>query len=169
MLTPRDRLFARGRLIHRLLQSLPDVLPLEREAKARSFLAQPQHLLDADEQAGTLKEILALFENAAFASLFGPESRAEVPLVGRVGDQLISGQIDRLCVLPDEVWIVDYKTNRPPPEKLSLVPEIYLKQMAAYRAVLREIYPDKAIKCFLLWTHVPQLMALPEALLPLVK
>ena len=38
-------------------------------------------------------------------------------------------------------------------------------QMAAYRAVLREIYPDRPVSAALLWTDGPRLMALPGALL----
>jgi ATP-dependent helicase/nuclease subunit A len=32
--------------------------------------------------------------------------------------------------------------------------------MAAYRALLREIYPGRAVRCALLWTAAPRLMPL---------
>jgi ATP-dependent helicase/nuclease subunit A len=37
--------------------------------------------------------------------------------------------------------------------------------MAAYRAVLRLVYPGNRIECALLWTDGPSLMALPDDLL----
>src|SRR4029077_11470431 len=46
----RDR-FKRGLLVHRLLQSLPELPVPEREASARRFLALPVHGLDHQEQA----------------------------------------------------------------------------------------------------------------------
>jgi ATP-dependent helicase/nuclease subunit A len=37
--------------------------------------------------------------------------------------------------------------------------------MAAYRAVLSEAFPGRAIDCALLWTDAPHLMKLPAELL----
>jgi ATP-dependent helicase/nuclease subunit A len=161
-----DRAFSRGRIIHRLLQSLPDIDDARREAVAKRFLANPQHRLTEAQQSEIAKEVLQLLRHADFAPLFGVGSRAEVPLVGRVGHDLIAGQVDRLCVREDAVWIVDYKTNRPPPQRPEDVAEAYLLQLASYRAVLREIYPGKPIRCFLLWTYGPRLMEIPAELLP---
>ena len=63
--------------------------------------------------------MLALPELAA---LFGPGSRAEVPLAGMVGDQVVFGQVDRLAVTADAVLVIDYKTNRAPPATPAEVP-----------------------------------------------
>ena len=99
------------------------------------------------------------------APLFGPDSRAEVPLAGVVGEQAIFGQVDRLAVTAREVLLIDYKTNRTPPATAALVPPAYLRQMAAYRALLQAIYPTRAVRCALLWTDGPRLMALDDAVL----
>ena len=77
----------------------------------------------------------------------------------------LNAQIDRLCITEDEVFIVDYKSNRPPPTDPEDVSDLYLGQMAAYRELAREIYPNHKIYCALLWTDGPQLMVLPQALL----
>jgi ATP-dependent helicase/nuclease subunit A len=37
--------------------------------------------------------------------------------------------------------------------------------MAAYRALLRTLYPKKAVRTALLWTDGPRLMPLPDKLL----
>ena len=110
-------------------------------------------------------ETLAVLSDPTFAPLFGPGSRAEVPVVGLVSSRALSGQIDRLLVTDKEVWIVDYKTNRPPPLVESQVSPVYLRQMAAYRAAIAAIYPDRPVRCVLLWTDGPRLMELSEALL----
>ncbi len=157
--------FRRGRLIHRLLQSLPDLRPERRAAAARNFLARPVHGLDATAAAAIAAETLAVLDHPEFAALFGPSSRAEVPLVGLIGGRVLSGQVDRLLVTDDAVLIVDYKTNRPPPTRAEDVAAIYLAQMAAYRAALRAIYPGRAVRCLLLWTDGPRLMELAAAFL----
>ena len=51
------------------------------------------------------------------------------------------------------------------PSEPDQVPVGYLRQMAAYRALLRRIYPGRAVRCGLLWTQEPRLMMLDEALL----
>ena len=153
-----DSAFARGKLIHRLLQSLPDLDDSQREAAARRFLANPQHRLTLPQQEEIGGEVVTLLRNPAYAPLFGQGSRAEVPLVGLCAGRTIVGQVDRLWVSEKEVWIVDYKTNRPPPARAEDIPDVYRVQLAGYRDVLRLVYPDKALRCFLLWTYAPRLM-----------
>ena len=77
----------------------------------------------------------------------------------------MSAQIDRLVVTDERVLIVDYKTLRPPPAVEDDVAPIYLRQLAAYQGALQQIYPDREIRCALLWTEGPRLMPIsPEIL-----
>lgn len=154
--------FQRGRLVHRLLESLPDLPPDAREAAALAFLGRPVWGLDGASARQLAAETLAVLHDPAFAALFGPGSRAEVPLTGIVGGHVVSGQVDRMVVTDDAVRIIDFKTNRPPPRRVEDVAEAYLMQMATYRAVLEQLYPDRPVRCALLWTDGPFLMELPE-------
>jgi ATP-dependent helicase/nuclease subunit A len=157
------RRFRRGLLLHRLLQSLPELAPPARPAAARRYLGQAAAELPPDARSSLADEALAVLALPELAPLFGPGSRAEAPLVGRVGRQVVSGQVDRLAVLDDAVLLLDYKSNRPAPTRPEDCPPAYLAQMAAYRALLRQIYPDRPVKCALLWTETPSLMALDDA------
>lgn len=158
------RRFQRGIIIHGLLEVLPDLAPEARHAAAGQYLARPAHGLDEAARAQILDEVMAVIEDPEFGAIFAPGSRAEVPIAGLIdgpdGPQAISGQIDRLAITGDSVLIVDYKSNRPPPQKAEDTPEIYWRQMAAYRAVIAKIYPNRAIRCALLWTDGPRLMEL---------
>ena len=157
--------FKRGLIVHKLLESLPDLAPEDRAPAAERYLARPGHDLDAAAQAEILRETLALLTDPALAPLFGPGSRAEVPLVAMAGGRVISARIDRLLVTETEVLIADFKTNRPPPERLEDVHPGYLAQMAGYRRALMDLYPDRPVRCALIWTMGARLMALPDALL----
>ncbi len=106
-----------------------------------------------------------MLDDERFAALFGPSSRAEVPLVGVVDGAVVAGQVDRLVVSGAAVMVVDFKTNRAPPEHEADIPPAYLAQMAAYRAVLALIYPGRPIRCALLWTDGPRLVELGDAAL----
>jgi ATP-dependent helicase/nuclease subunit A len=156
------RRWKRGQLLHELLRHLPATPPAERREAARRFLAQPAHGLSDEDIAGWSDEALTVTEAPAHAALFAESARAEVPLTGTVrtrrGTFTVSGQVDRLAVSEREVLIVDYKTNRPPPEAASQVALAYRRQLALYRALLAEIYPGRTVRAFLLWTAVPLLM-----------
>ena len=107
-------------------------------------------------------ETLAVLDHAEFAALFGPSSRAEVPLVGLIGGRVLSGQVDRLLVTDDEVLIVDFKTNRPPPATHEEVAPAYIAQLAAYRVALKGLFPRLSLRAALLWTDGPRLMEIPS-------
>ncbi|WP_439632994.1 double-strand break repair helicase AddA [Glycocaulis sp.] len=158
--------FLRGTLIHKLLQTLPDLPPAGRADAAARLLARHQEL-DEAERAAIAREALAVLADPQFAPLFGPGSRAEVSLSGTAPGLppgvRVNGQVDRLLVTPEAVLVVDFKTNRPPPDKVDDVASAYLAQMAAYRALLRVLYPGRAVRCALVWTDAGRLMELPDA------
>ncbi|MAY67204.1 MAG: double-strand break repair helicase AddA [Rhodospirillaceae bacterium] len=157
--------FKRGLIVHKLLESLPDLAPAERRAAAERYLARPAHDLDDRQQAEILAETLALLDDPTLAPLFGPGSRAEVPLVAQAGGRVISARIDRLLVTDTEVLIADFKTNRPPPDRLEDVHPGYIAQMAGYRRALMDLYPNRPVRCALIWTMGARLMPLPDAIL----
>jgi ATP-dependent helicase/nuclease subunit A len=157
--------FKRGLIIHRLLQSLPDVPADGRAEAARAWLSRPVHHLSEEAQIEIAAEVAAVLDHPDYAALFGPGSRAEVPLTGEVNGRVISAQVDRLLVTPERVTVLDYKTHRPPPRDPAEVPILYLKQMAAYRAALALVYPERPVRCVLLWTDGPRLMPLDPELL----
>jgi ATP-dependent helicase/nuclease subunit A len=157
--------FLRGQLIHALLQHLPDLPGDNRAAAARAWLARPGHGLPDGEVDALTAETLAILDHPDLAPLFGTGSRAEVPLTGVIADRVVGGLVDRLAVLPDRVLLADYKTNRRPPEQIEQTPVLYLRQMAAYRAVLRAIFPGREVVCALVWTQVARVAMLPDRLL----
>jgi ATP-dependent helicase/nuclease subunit A len=153
----------RGKLVHRLLQSLPDIPAELRQQAAARYLARNSDGWSEDDRTALAAQVLALIGDIRFAAVFAPGSRAEVSLVGRLDRPgrpavLVSGQIDRLAVTPAEVWIVDYKTNHAPPRAIAEAPAAYIRQLALYRAVLAKLYPQRLIRAALLWTETPEMM-----------
>ena len=157
--------FRRGALIHRLLQHLPDLPAVERPAAADRLLAALAGDLLPELRTGLAQGVLALLERPEFAAVFGPHSRAEQPICGTVAGRPLVGQIDRLVITPDEVLIVDLKSNRAPPADIAGAPSAYLAQLAAYRALLLALYPGRPVRAGLLWTELPRLDEVPAALL----
>jgi len=157
--------FKRGTLIHRLLESLPNLPQTKRAEAAFGYLARTVHGIDKHQQNTIAEEVLNVMEDPKFKVLFGPKSIAEVPINGVVRGRVISGQIDRLAISGNKITIIDYKTNRLSPQTAKSVSPVYLRQMAVYRSLLREVYPGRKVVCILAWTHTICLMTLPDELL----
>lgn len=157
-------IFARGLLIHTLLQYLPDIAKENREQVARACALPYQ--MEESERNNCIEEALALIENPQFADIFSSNAIAEAPLSGTVtvkGEPfVVSGQIDRLVISEKTITIVDYKTNQLPP---ATPPLAYRKQMGLYRLLLKEIFPGREIKAALLWTAIPRMDVLDEVAL----
>ena len=162
-LASRARALQRGTLVHRLLQSLPDIAPERRRDAALGYLARNAGGWTDGEFAALAESVLALIANPLFAPAFASGSRAEVSIAGRLDRPgrpaaLVSGQIDRLVVTESEVLIVDFKTNLAPPTLAAEAPTAYVRQLALYRAVLQKLYPRRLVRAALLWTETPELM-----------
>jgi ATP-dependent helicase/nuclease subunit A len=157
--------FRRGDIIHRLLQLLPDIAQDERRAAAERLLAREPDLSD-EQRAEMATAAFGVLDDPQFADVFGPGSRAEAALAGSAkglpAGLAVSGRVDRLVVTPSRVLVVDYKTNRPAPVSIEDADEAYRVQMAVYAAVLREVFPGRAVEAALVWTDGPKLMAVPE-------
>ena len=158
-LTGGMRAAERGTLIHQLLQHAPSLPQDGRDAAIRAFI----HAAGAPADIGA--EVVALLDRPSLQTLFGSNGRAEQPLAGFVDGTVVSGIVDRLAVLPDEVVVADYKTHRDAPATADATPVLYLRQMAAYRAVLRAVFPGRPVRCCLIWTRTAALTELPDALL----
>lgn len=157
-----EKRFERGRLIHTLLEWLPELPQDGRETAAKRYLGRASDLTPQDIEI-FWDEVARILDDVTFSSLFGPGSRAEVQVAGKLGPRIISGQVDRLVVTDNEVLIVDYKTNRPPPKDPALVPPVYLKQMGLYVRALEAVYPGKTVRAALLWTDIALLMELDKS------
>jgi ATP-dependent helicase/nuclease subunit A len=167
----------RGTVIHTLLERLPAVPPERREAVAHAFVNARAPGLDAAARAGMVRDALSVLADPDLGPLFGPGSRPEASIVGSVevaGERRpVSGQIDRLAVLDDEVLLADFKTAVSPPPADAPLPPAYVGQLGLYRALLQEIYPAHRIRTFLIWTSGPSVRELAkpelEAALALVR
>lgn len=169
----------RGEIIHLLLERLPAIRRDDRRAEAErltvdAVAASPGVELEAEACDEMIKTALGIIEIPDFAHLFASGSRAEVPIAAALppeameGGIHMSGRIDRLVVRGEDVLVIDYKTDLRIPETPEAAPERYVAQLAAYRAALERIFPEKEVRAFILWTGAPSLMEIPEASLAYV-
>ncbi|UWP95307.1 double-strand break repair helicase AddA [Aliiroseovarius crassostreae] len=157
----------RGRQIHLLLEHLPSYAPSLWSEYAQTLLSTGDDSAPPEDIAEILKEARGVLTSAELAHIFTPDTLAEVevtaPLPGY--DRMLYGIIDRLIVAEHTVTVVDFKSNRVVPASAADTPEGVLRQMAAYRAALLQIYPQHSIEAAILWTHHAKLMPLDPNLL----
>ncbi|MGN6747447.1 MAG: double-strand break repair helicase AddA, partial [Xanthobacteraceae bacterium] len=166
----RQRALQRGRLVHRLMQSMPDIAPAARKSALEHYLANADRDLSPDERTEIARHVFAILADDRFAEVFAGTSRPEASIVGRIprptGEPLlVVGQVDRLIVTDEAVLVVDYKTDRVVPASIDEVPPAYIAQLALYRAVLMGIYRHKPVRAALIFTAAPVLLDVPAATL----
>lgn len=133
----------KGKLVHKLLEILPETKEDDR-AKIADFYLKKSQFKDEIK-----KIVFDILNNKEFQYLFGKNSKAEVAVFGKVGNDIISGQIDRLTITNDKIFIIDYKNTNNLPSK---VPEKYKKQLELYKILLEKIYQNRVVECYILWT-----------------
>jgi ATP-dependent helicase/nuclease subunit A len=154
----------KGNIIHKLLE-FSSIIQKDTNT-IHKFINQYGADLDQATKYTIYNQYIKLLETKEFEIIFGPNSKAEASVTGVVGDKfIISGKIDRLVILEDEVMIIDYKSDSIVAKSEDEVHPNYLQQMASYQMLMKEIYPDKKISCWLIWTNNASLMSLSQSLI----
>lgn len=132
-----------GKLVHKLLEILPNLDSGEWQDIIDIYLR------NSNNKEKITNIVLNILNNQEFNFLFSKNSKAEVPIFAKIDGNIISGKIDRLSIIDDTVYIVDYKNTN---TLYNTIPEKYKIQLNLYKKVLEKIYTDKKIKCYILWT-----------------
>ncbi|MFV9903847.1 MAG: double-strand break repair helicase AddA [Rickettsiales endosymbiont of Dermacentor nuttalli] len=161
----------KGKLLHKLLQFLPQINSTKRDAFLRCFFMQNNYTLLTDVvKHEIVNKSLALMDSSNLNPLFSINSKQELPLIGVLNEKfIVAGQIDNLLIKENEVIILDYKTTKHIPSNVHAIPKNYLRQLLIYRNLLRNIYSDKTITCAIIWTDTISIMYLNDQLLDSVS
>jgi len=161
-----DRSLEKGRLIHRMLQALPDIPAEERAEAAKRYAERAARFWPAAERQVLIDSVLKLLQDQRLHAVFAVHAQAEISIMGTLTlegrEYAVSGRIDRLAVLSDSVVILDYKTNRVPPASEETIPFSHKAQLAIYREILKPLYPAMRIDCMLIYTENATIHTLSE-------
>jgi ATP-dependent helicase/nuclease subunit A len=137
--------YARGLIIHSILQYMPKIEKDRRKIWVRKYLDNMNTREDKDE---IYNKILAF--NEKYDYLFDLGGRSEITLSGTINGEPILVRLDRLCITQDKAIIIDYKSHRS--VSVSSLNEIK-KQMSIYKTLVQEIYPNKQVECVVIWVE----------------
>ncbi|WP_017670981.1 double-strand break repair helicase AddA [Blastomonas sp. AAP53] len=159
----------RGLIMHSLFERLPALPREDRHEAARRWLSRQHGITDRADADAIIDPVCTVIDHPDWADVFRADALAEAPIAAVVGPNVVSGTVDRLLVEDDRVLVVDFKTGRRPPRSMEQLPVAHVRQMAAYVAALQLIFPGRAVQAGLLYTAIPQLFWLPDALLSATK
>ena len=159
----RARALQRGALVHRLLQSLPDVAPEARRDAALRYLARNAGGWSEDERAALATQVLALIGDIAIClgvRARQPRRSLDRRAAGPAGTAAGAGFGPDRPAGGDAGRSPDRRLqDQPcPAADVAEAPAAYIRQLALYRAVLAELYPQKPVRAALLWTETPEMM-----------
>lgn len=155
-----DARVARGILVHRILQNLPDLSEDERATHIETVVRRAGHDPSLAEQ---LRRLVA---DPVVAALLAADGHSEASLIALSADgKPERRRIDRLVTTPEGLLVADYKTDREVPETAEACNPEYLSQLATYRAALRRAEPGRSMRFCLLYTEAPRLIMVPDGLL----
>jgi ATP-dependent helicase/nuclease subunit A len=150
----------RGILLHSLFERLPAVAVDNRRGAALRWLEHSAGVAEEAVRTEIADVALRMLNTPEFEDIFSPQSLPEVSLSGIVDGAVVTGVMDRLVVTDREVMVVDFKTGRFVPHAPEAIPSYHLAQMAAYAALLGSIFPGRAVRAALLYSHGPKLIEL---------
>lgn len=100
------------------------------------------------------QEAARVFNNPELQWIFNTENgHNEIPFIHNNKDgKQVYGIIDRMIIEDDTIHIIDYKSNKVDDKSIDIKVDYYKPQMEAYKSALENIYPERDIKTYLLFT-----------------
>lgn len=156
----------RGIVIHRLLQEMTQQDEAHWKEHVIDVLSEFNLNPDSAEALEWYRECRELLQDTRLAEIFeakdGIEAINEVPLIYRHDNKTVNGIIDRLILRTDEIWIVDYKTHRHANRNnVAELTRHYRQQIDYYATGIKQLWPEKNIRGFLLFTTLRLLHEVP--------
>jgi len=147
----------RGIAIHRMLELL-NKNPQIPEKKLLQQLQLELQVTDMTQLEDWSDIAICNFTHTDLEHIFKPENPLqtynECSLQFMLNDKLVYGIVDRLIVFSNEVFIIDYKTHHHAQKNnLDEISQSYQQQMQLYANGVRQLWPDKSVRAFLLYTE----------------
>ncbi|MFA5145472.1 MAG: UvrD-helicase domain-containing protein [Candidatus Omnitrophota bacterium] len=135
----------RGEALHGILASIGNLTQEDKEKSIEEGLGKARSLFPSFEDWPGLERIVRnlLAQEAAGRFFYVTDGLVyrEKDVIDRFG---ITKRIDRLIIKETEIWIIDYKTKQEGAAD-------YKEQLGAYKGIIKEIYPGKTVKCYLVF------------------
>jgi len=156
----------RGIAIHRMLELLNSKQNLSNQQILQT-IAYEMHLEDNSQLENWFSVADKSYHHVDLQHIFNPDKALQVhnecPIQYLKDKQLVYGIIDRLIIEDNQISIIDYKTHQHA-EKSNLhdISQEYRLQMQYYAEGIKQIWPEKQVKSYLLFTECTELYSFDD-------
>ncbi|MEJ2391853.1 MAG: UvrD-helicase domain-containing protein [Gammaproteobacteria bacterium] len=149
----------RGNIIHAMLEMLAQSPDMSLPSSHFQFNGvDPQQLVLYWQEAQAVIQAFPRY----YQTQHYQQAYSEVPVVYTEAGRTVHGIIDRLVCYDDSTLIIDYKTHRfTAGEEPRQLAAHYQEQLRLYAEGIRQVFPDKPVKCNILFTALPESIDLP--------
>ena len=140
-----------GLYLHHLLEELSPIAQSDRQIAAMRLAEKAEARfgeINYKRRQELAEKMVRFTQDNRYKDLFTPQALIEFQISGIVGKRSVIGQIDRLVIYEDKLWLVDFKSGMP---KTDNPPMSYVLQLALYADILGQIYQGKQIQADIIW------------------
>jgi ATP-dependent exoDNAse (exonuclease V) beta subunit len=134
-----------GKILHEILAAIGNLSKIDKHAALKEALEHARiaypFMRDFAKFEATIENLLSAENLKQFFYNEGATVYQEKDIAASSGKAF---RIDRLILKEDEIWIIDYKTKQEPVS-------IFKEQLDEYQKIIKEIYPAKAVRVFIIF------------------
>lgn len=161
----RDREYPaelRGRVFHSVMQNIERILTsggtLEREIRKFLLLERPADQSRSDSFVGEIAAAVTAVTDSPFWSLVrsGNDTRTEFTISSVIGEDYLSGTIDRVYRDAGGVWhVLDFKTDQVVESSLEKKAGMYWPQLEFYALLVHRFFNTPSVVAEVLFSELP--------------
>ncbi len=136
---------SRGTIIHKLLEHISKFNGEDVEKFIDFYLSKTQ----IEDKNLIKNNILELYNNPEYNFIFNSNNLSETEIITSENGTSQILRVDKVVFDNDDIWIIDYKTDK----QTDTVPSSYRKQLEKYKDAITKIYPNKKIHIAILWIN----------------
>lgn len=145
-----------GKIYHELFYFLSQQTDKITSSYLTQYLHKYHPYLTATDLKNIITQTINIYNDPKFQQLFfSADGYNELHLLARIDDQIISGKIDRIAIINDQLHIIDYKLSNN-----SKLLDKYNKQLNIYKQLVSKNFPNKVIKKFIFFITSKELIAI---------
>lgn len=151
-----------GTLVHKIFELANMQNPLPTETLQLLVENSISRNISTDEFNSAYQEVKNCFQatelNVLFDNTNEHEILNEVPICFNQNNKAVTRIIDRLIIMNEEAWIIDFKTTQQVSlENMAQQAAHYRQQISEYIYAVRKLYPDKRVRASILFTAIASL------------
>ena len=146
-LSDDNKSLLRGSIIHKLLENISKYANVKHDINLKEIIQKYFEKNIIDDHDFITEKILQLYNDNKYNFIFGNNSLSETEIMLSQNKDAKILRVDKLVILENDIWIIDYKTDKDTSE----IPSQYKKQLQEYKNAVSKIYPNKNIHTAILW------------------